>query len=312
MCYSSSRAWSKISLLREVMQSCRSPDHCPLSSNPAAYNNYLQLPAVYSAWSQTRNCPDPGSHCLGQSWDSRAPPLGPPPCPRSRTHTWGVVRMRVDTPRVTAGSCPGRSRRCCRSTRCCPRNIYTPEARPDNPADTLEEEWMASALKWIIKDSCEEWYWNMVSMLIINEGIDSGRGIIIECNFVWDYDCDWCCSRGWLGDIFQNSGHDLVHGEKRGGDLRKKWLKIMQPQITGRRTLDSDANPIPNIEILLQKHSELLLPFLIFHLALQIVTYPDFISNNFSLIATINQDTIFSQVQNVNIQRPYISDHLVE
>ena len=100
--------------------------------------------------------------------------------------------------------------------------------------------------------------------------------------------------------------------EERGGDLMKKWLKIMQPQITGRTTLDSDANPIPNIEILLQKHSELLLPFLIFHLALQIVTYPDFISNNFSLIATINQDTIFSQVQNVNIQRPYISDHLVE
>ena len=29
MCYSSSRAWSKITLLREVMQSCRSPDHCP-------------------------------------------------------------------------------------------------------------------------------------------------------------------------------------------------------------------------------------------------------------------------------------------
>ena len=66
-------------------------------------------------------------------------------------------------------------------------------------------------------------------------------------------------------------------------------------------TLDtrSDANPIPNIEILLQKHPALLLPFLIFHLALQIVTYPDFISNNFSLIATINQDAIFSQVQNV-------------
>ena len=78
-------------------------------------------------------------------------------------------------------------------------------------------------------------------------------------------------------------------------------------------TLDtrSDANPIPNIEILLQKHPALLLPFLIFHLALQIVTYPDFISNNFSLIATINQDAIFSQVQNVNILRPYIPDHLV-
>ena len=107
---------------------------------------------------------------------------------------------------------------------------------------------------------------------------------------------------------FQNSGHDLVHEE---GDLMKKWLKIMQPQITGQRTLGSDANPIPNIEILLQKHSELRLPFLIFHLALRIVTYPDFISNNFSLIATINQDAIFSQVQNVNILRPYILDHLV-
>ena len=134
----------------------------PLSSHPAAYYNYLRLPAVYSAWSQTRNYPDPGSHCLGLSWDSTGPPLGPRPCPRSRTHTWGVARMRVDTTRVKAGSCPARSRRCCRSTRCCPQNIYTQEARQDSPADTLEEEWMASALKWIIKDSCEEWYWNMV------------------------------------------------------------------------------------------------------------------------------------------------------
>ena len=187
----------------------------PLSSHPAAYYNYLRLPAVYSAWSQTRNYPDPGSHCLGQSWDSTGPPLGPRPCPRSRTRTWGAARMRVDTTRVKAGSCPDRSRRCFRSTRCCPHNIYTQEARQDSPADTLEEEWMASALKWIIKDSCEEWYWNMVSMLIINERIDSGRGIIKECNFVWDYDCDWCCSRGWLGDKTQNSGHDLVHGERR-------------------------------------------------------------------------------------------------
>ena len=51
----------------------------------------------------------------------------------------------------------------------------------------------------------------------INEGIDSGRGIIKECNFVWDYDCDRCCSsRAWVGDKFRNSGHDLVQGEREG------------------------------------------------------------------------------------------------
>lgn len=105
-----------------------------------------------------------------------------PPCPRSRTRTWGAARTRADTPRVKAGSSPGRSRRCSRNTLCCPRNIYIPEARRYNPADTLEEEWMASALKWIIKDVQND-IENMVSMLI-NERIDSGRGIIKECNFV--------------------------------------------------------------------------------------------------------------------------------
>ena len=46
----------------------------------------------------------------------------------------------------------------------------------------MEEEWMASALKWIIKDVQND-IENMVSVLI-NERIDSGRGIIKECNFV--------------------------------------------------------------------------------------------------------------------------------
>ena len=76
--------------------------------------------------------------------------------------------MRVDKTSVKAESCPDRSRRCCRSKRCCPHNIYTLEALQDNQEDTLEEESMASALKWIIKDVRANDIENMmVSMLII-------------------------------------------------------------------------------------------------------------------------------------------------
>ena len=41
---------------------------------------------------------------------------------------------------------------------------------------------------------------------------------------------------------------DMIWCKERERDLMKKWLKIMQPQVTGH----TDANPIPNIEILLQ------------------------------------------------------------
>ena len=113
---------------------------------------------------------------------------------------------------------------------------------------------------------------------------------------------------------FENSTHELVQGaEKEREDIRDMKTAQNNAELIGGQWTRLGCQPhSKHRDSVAKTFRALLLPFLIFHLALQIVPYLDFISNNFSLIGTINQVTIFSQVQNVNIQRPYISDHLVE
>ena len=140
------------------MQSCggRTVMHWPGSSDPqrsiSSFNNYLWLPATCSVWTQTRNCPDPGSRCHVRSWDNTGPWASP--YPTSSIDTWGAGHSSADTRHVRPGGCRSPPGRCYRSRPCCPRNTCTREVHQHSLEDMMVEavlELRVWALKYLDK-----------------------------------------------------------------------------------------------------------------------------------------------------------------